>query len=137
MIEFALCLALSKELIFSKIEQTAKDFNVSESMMSYVVMNEAAKTKSGDFLPCGIGDTHLIDPDGNRHRSRGIVQINEFYNPHISDEMAFSPMFSLEFLASNLRPYTDRKGNYKPYGNCSMWTTCRAYLKKYMPLTKK
>lgn len=120
MLESIVCLAIAKSVIFNKIEFYAKEFGVSESLMTYIVINESAKTKNGDFLPCGIGDTHLIDPNGNPHRSRGIVQINEFYNKNISDEEAFNVDFSLHFLATEIR-----------LGRCSRWTTCRMYMKLY------
>ena len=119
LIETILCLAISKEAMFGRIEDVAKDFGVSRVVMEYVVSNESARNSKGDFLPCGIGDTHLTTPKGDKHRSRGVVQINEYYNPQVTDASAFSITFSLEFLASKLRE-----------GKCSMWTTCRAYMKK-------
>jgi hypothetical protein len=94
--------------------------------MSYVVFHESAKDQFGNLLPCGVGDRHLTDPNGNKHRSRGIVQINQYYNPTVTDEMAFNASFSLEYLASELRD-----------GKCSKWTTCREYLRKYPLLSKK
>jgi hypothetical protein len=120
MIESIVCLAIAKEVMFAKIETVSKDFGVSKELMEYVVSNESAKDKDGNFLPCGIGDTHLTDPKGNRHISRGIVQINEYWNPHIRPMDAYNVSFSLEFLASRLRE-----------GKCSMWTTCRAYKTHY------
>lgn len=119
LIETVICLALAKELVFQRIDEVARDFGVSPALMTYIVSNESARTEDGDFLPCGIGDDHLVAPDGKMHRSRGLVQINEYYNPQVRDREAFSMMFSLEFLASRLRE-----------GKCSMWTTCRAYMKK-------
>lgn len=124
MVESIICLAIAKEVMFARIEKVAKDFGVSRELMEYIVSNESAKTKDENnnvfFLPCGIGDTHLIDPKGNKHISRGIVQINEYWNPHIRPEDAFNVSFSLEFLASNLRE-----------GKCSRWTTCRNYKKEF------
>lgn len=121
MIEGLICVAIAKEVIFGRIDEVSKDFGVSRELMEYIVRNEAAKSKDGKwYYPCGDGDQHLTDPDGNRHRSRGIVQINEYYHPHISDKDAYGVQFSLEFLASNLRQ-----------GRCDWWTTCRAYRTHY------
>lgn len=115
-------MAIAKEVIFSKITEVSKDFGVSEAMLTYMVLNEAKKTPRGDFLPCGDGDTHLTDLEGNPHQSRGILQINKFYHPEVSDEQAYNPSFALEWTASRLRQ-----------GYCKEWTTCRAYMKKIIP----
>ncbi len=110
------CAPVAKEAVYGKIERYSALYGVSEGMMTYVVFNESAKTPKGDLLPCGIGDTHLTDPNGNPHISRGIVQINEFYNNHVTPEQAFDVDFSLNFLADGLSK-----------GYCSRWTTCRAW----------
>lgn len=120
MIEFLFCAAISKELLYHKIIETSRDFGVSESAMMYVVNNEAKKTSTGDFLPCGDGDTNLTDKNGNPHQSRGIVQINKFYHPEVSDVQAYDVNYSLWFLATNLQK-----------GQCKQWTTCRVFMKKY------
>ena len=51
---------------------------------------------------------------GDKGMSRGLVQIHKKYHPDITDEMAFDPDFSINFLASNLAK-----------GRCSWWTVCR------------
>lgn len=91
--------------------------------MTYVVEHEAKRTASGDFLPCGVGDTQLTDPDGNPHRSRGIVQINSYYHSEVSDQEAFNVDFSLDFLGKALK---EGKGHE--------WTTYRAYKEKLLAL---
>jgi hypothetical protein len=114
------CLAVSRALIFGQIAQVSHEMGVSESLMTYIVSHEAKLTPTGDFLPCGDGDGHLTDPLGAPHRSRGIVQINEYFHPEINDMSAYNVRFSLEYLASKLRE-----------GKCSWWTTCRAYMKDF------
>lgn len=106
------CISLPKELIYAKITQYAQEYGVSESMMDYVVRHESR------YDNCAVGDTHLIDPDGNPHVSKGAVQINEYWNPKISESEALDIDFSLKFLASNLAD-----------GKCRLWTTCRAFKK--------
>lgn len=81
-------------------------------MLAYIVENESAKTKDGDFLPCGEGDKHMPAP------SVGITQISKHYWPELGDNPKYL-MFSLEWTASKLRE-----------GKCELWTTCRAYQKK-------
>src|SRR3990167_7685912 len=49
---------------------------------------------------------------------RGLVQITACWHPSVSDEEAYDPAFSLEFLAKNLKK-----------GRCHWWTTCRRYTK--------
>lgn len=107
--------------MYSKIAEVAKDFGISESQLTYIIQNEAKKTLSGDFLPCGDGDQHLIDKNGNPHRSRGIAQINVYYHPEVSDRNAYNVSFALEWTASMLRA-----------GQCSQWTTCREYQQKLL-----
>lgn len=118
-IEGIICLAISKELMLSKVTDVAKNFNVSESLLWYMVSNESARGPDGSFLPCVDGDTHLIDPNGTPHRSRGILQINEFFHPNVSDREAYNVMFSLEWTATKIRD-----------GMCHLWTTCRNYKNK-------
>jgi hypothetical protein len=121
MIETFICVAIAKEVMFGRIEEVAKEFGVNRDLMTYIVNNEAAKTKEGDFLPCGDGDTHLFDPTGKRHRSRGIVQINKYYHKEIPDSATYNVNFSLEFLATKIREGKCRKE----------WTTCRNYVKEF------
>lgn len=103
--------------MFHKISEVSKDFGVSEAQLTYIINNEAAKTSNGDFLPCGDGDLHM----GYSNRSRGVAQINRKYHPDISDKEAYDVDFALEWTASRLRE-----------GKCDMWSTCRAYKKKYV-----
>lgn len=110
------CNPVAKEAIYAKIGHYSALYGVSEGMMTYVVFNESAKTPKGDLLPCGIGDTHLTDPNGNQHVSRGIVQINDYWQKEVTEAQAFDVDFSLDFLASNLSK-----------GRCFWWTTCRAW----------
>jgi hypothetical protein len=50
--------------------------------------------------PTAVGDTHLTCPmTGQPIRSRGIVQIADCYHPNVSDDQAFDPDFSAEFMA--------------------------------------
>lgn len=114
MIETLLCAVVAKELVYGRIEQVSKEFGVSEGVLTYIIKNEAKKTRNGDFYPCGDGDEHLIDPNGNPHRSRGIAQINDYHHPYIRDKDAYNINFAIEWTASKLRE-----------GKCSWWTTCR------------
>jgi hypothetical protein len=111
MIEILVCAAIAKEIVFHKVAEVSKDFGISESMLAYIVENEAARTKDGDFLPCGEGDKHMPKP------SIGVTQISSYYHPEVGDNSKYL-MFSLEWTASKLRE-----------GKCSMWTTCRIYKK--------
>lgn len=108
MIETIVCVALAKELIYSKIVSVAQEYDVSESVMDYVVRNESG------YNNCAVGDTHLVDPDGDPHVSLGAVQINRYYNPDISEAEATDIDFSLRFLAQKLK---EGRGN--------LWTTYR------------
>lgn len=45
------------------------------------------------------GNTKAIGDTGT---SRGLVQISSIYHPDISDVEAFSPYFSIEYLAKNI-----------------------------------
>jgi hypothetical protein len=129
-IESLVCAAIARELIFHKIVDVAARHNVSESAMTYVVMHEAAKMKDKDgnifLLPCGDGDGHLKDPDGEAHRSRGIVQINEYWHPEVSDEEAYDVDFALNFLAEGLKE-----------GRGHEWTTWREYTKRYQQIAAR
>lgn len=82
--------------------------------MAYIVEHEAARTPTGDFLPCGKGDLHLEKP------SIGLVQISMIYHPDVPQNLAVNAQWSLEWLASRLRE-----------GKCYWWTTCREWLKKW------
>lgn len=91
---------------------TAHDFGVPESQLAYIVEHEAPRTSTGDFVPCGLGDTNLAKP------SVGLAQISMIYHPEISPEVASNPDFAIEYIASALRE-----------NKCSEWTACRAYEK--------
>lgn len=39
---------------------------------------------------------------GDQTHSRGLVQISNIYHPEVSDKEAFSPLFSLDFLAAHV-----------------------------------
>lgn len=95
---------LAKELIIGHIEQVSRDFGVSYELMDYIVRNESG------YNNCAKGDYHVPKP------SLGLTQINLHYHPYIRPIDAYSPLFALEFLASNLRE-----------GRCAWWTTCRWY----------
>lgn len=117
-IEGIICIAISKELMLNKVSTVAHDFNVPESLLWYMVSHEAKRGPNGSFLPCGDGDTHLTTPDGTPHRSRGILQINEYWHPDVLDVNAYNASFSLEWTATKIRD-----------GLCHLWTTCREYKK--------
>ena len=114
LLETIVCLAIAKELVYHKIGEAAKDFGVSETVLTYVVNNEALKDREGNFLPCGDGDKNYVCPDtGLIAPSRGIVQINDCYHK-VPRAAAYNASFAIDFLAQNLRD-----------GKCSWWTTCR------------
>jgi len=115
LIESLICVALAKELIYHKIVEVSKEYGVSESVMDYVVRNESS------YHNCAVGDTHLTDPEGNKHISRGLVQINEYYNATVTPEQAFDVDFSLRFLAEKLKE-----------GKGRMWTTYRNMQKELL-----
>lgn len=121
MIELAICHLLTKELVYHKIIEVSQRYAVSESAMTYVVTHEAPRTKSGDFLPCGNGDENLTDPAGNPHLSRGVVQINKYYHPEITDDEAYNVDFALAYLAQSIAE-----------GRGHEWTEYRAYQKLFL-----
>jgi len=118
--ESIICVLVAKELVYNKIEEAAYDFGVPKEQLMYIIKNEAAKTRDGDYLPCGDGDLHLTDPTGKPHQSRGVAQINKYFHPDVRDIDAYNYKYAIEWTASRLRE-----------GKCSMWTTCRAYNKLY------
>ena len=119
MLEAALCVALAKNLVIDKINFLSHEFGAYPEIVEYVVMNESKKDWRDRLLPCGDGDQHIDDPDGNPHRSRGIVQINEYWHPEVSDAAAYDPDFAILFLIKGLRD-----------GKCHEWTTCRKFKKE-------
>lgn len=129
-IESLLCAAIAREIVFHKIEEVSRQYGVSESVMTHVVMHEAKKTrdKNGNvfLLPCVDGDGHLKDPNGEPHRSRGIVQINEYWHPEVSDSEAYDVDFALAFLAKGLKE-----------GRGHEWTTWREYMKRYQQIAAR
>ncbi len=118
MIETLVCVALAKSLVVDKIKYWSEELGAYPEIVSYIINNESKKDRHGDLLPCGDGDQHLSDPDGNAHRSRGIAQINEYWHPEVSDTDAYDPDFAIRFVIDGLRK-----------GKCSEWTTCRAFKK--------
>lgn len=40
---------------------------------------------------------------GDKGHSRGLVQISDIWHPEISDEEAYDPMFSIDYLASQIK----------------------------------
>ena len=102
----------SKEYIYDRLARYSALYGVSEGMMTHIAFAESSLNSRA------VGDTHLIDPKGNPHISRGVVQINEYWNPNITPEQAFDVDFSLDFLARKLK---EKK--------CYLWSTC--------PLPKK
>lgn len=98
---------VTKEYIYDRITRYSALYGVSEGLMTHIV------TKESQFNSLAVGDTHLTDPKGNRHISRGLVQINEYFNKDVTPEQAFDVDFSLDFLARKLSE-----------GKCRLWSTC-------------
>ncbi len=97
----------TKEYIYDRITYYSSLYGVSEGVMTHIATAESS------LNPLAVGDRHLIAPDGLPHKSIGLVQINKYWNPGITEEQAFNVEFSLEFLAKNLRD-----------GRCYLWSTC-------------
>ena len=95
-------------MIFHEIEKVSVKYQVSEGLVDYIVRNESS------YNNCALGDFHVPKP------SYGLAQINLYYHPLVKPHEAYNPLYALEFLASNLKA-----------GNCSWWTTCRAFKKKF------
>lgn len=98
---------VTKEFIYDRITRYSTLYGVSEGLMTHIVSRES------QFNNLAVGDTHLIDPKGNPHISLGLVQINRYWNPNISESQAFDVDFSLDFLAKSLKQ-----------GLCRRWSTC-------------
>lgn len=77
----------------------AQQYSVSEEVMHTVINCESS------YNPRALGDS------GN---SRGLVQIHAKYHPTVTDEMAYDPAYSIEFLADKL---AQKKGH--------LWTCWR------------
>lgn len=92
---------ITAESIGAKIDRFASQFGVSSEVMRKIVACESG------FHPDAVGD---------QGESRGLVQINRPAHPSITDEQAFDPDFSLNFLAKNLK---DGKGE--------MWTCYKTH----------
>ena len=56
------------------------------------------------------------DPNKDNGDDRGLVQINRYFNPGVTDEQAFDPEFSLRFAAQKIAE-----------GNEYLWTVCNCY----------
>lgn len=102
-----LCLFLlfpvsSKALDYNQImfltATKAAVYGVNPQVAIYIIDKES----SGN--PDAIGDHGL---------SRGLVQINKKYHPEISDEEAFDPLWSINYLIQSLSK-----------GMCGQWSTC-------------
>ena len=98
---------VTKEYIYHQITHYSALYGVSEGLMTHIVERES------QFNSLAVGDTHLTDPQGNPHISLGLVQINRYWNPNVSESQAFDVDFSLDFLASRLKE-----------GKCRLWSTC-------------
>lgn len=86
----------------------AKDYGVSAKTMEKIIKNESS------YNPKAIGDMNITcKKTGKPVRARGIAQITECSFPEVTDEQAFNPIFSIQFLAEKLSQ-----------GKCSLWTTC-------------
>lgn len=81
------------------IRQKALKYNVEASTIAKVIDCESG------------GDRYAVGDFGH---SRGLVQIHNLYHPTITDEQAFDPDFSVDFLAKNLSA-----------GKGSLWTCWR------------
>ncbi len=69
------------------IDDTAKQFNVSPTVMHAVIKCEST------YNPRAIGDGG---------HSRGLVQIYDSFHPTVTHAQAFDPEFAITFLAKNL-----------------------------------
>ncbi len=118
MIEALVCAAILKTDVIDMVRWHSRELGAYPEIVEYIVSNEAAKDKT-HFYPCGDGDQHLLDPNGNPHRSRGIAQINVYYHPEVTDEEAYDPHRAIAFIINGLRN-----------GKCSHWTTCRDFKAK-------
>lgn len=91
----------NKENLSHLIGYYANKYDVSEKVMHRIVAGESTyniKPRDGDMkITCPRG-VHK----GNPVRARGLVQITECYFPEVTDEQAYDPEFSLEFLAYHL-----------------------------------
>jgi hypothetical protein len=97
----------TKEYILARITHYSDLYHVSEGLMTHIVFRESS------FNSRAVGDTHLTDPNGNPHISIGLVQINKYWNPDVTEEQARNVDFSLDFLAKRLKQ-----------GKCYLWSTC-------------
>lgn len=111
-------LPVSSTSIQSIIDLDAHLYGVSPQLISGIVKRES------NFNQYAVGD---------HGTSFGLVQIHAPAHADISLEEMYNPLFSIDFLARNLVPYTSAKGVYHPHGNCAMWSTCSAAVAALSP----
>lgn len=96
--QIATPLSMDKESILQLIHQKSIEFGVSEATMLRII-----KCENPEFNP--MLQSYIKDPKGENGRedSWGLVQIFLPSHPEITKEMAQDPIFSLSFLAENLK----------------------------------
>ena|SRR3990167_7489674 len=103
----------AQETILVLIKKYEEKYDTPQGLLLAIVKAESS------LNPLAEGDMDIIcRRTGEPVRARGLVQITACWHPSVSDEEAYDPAFSLEFLAKNLKK-----------GRCHWWTTCRRYTK--------
>lgn len=91
----------SRDEVISLIEKISQQRSISDVIIKTIVNCES------QYNTRALGD--------NGH-SRGLVQIYDSYHPNITHEMAYDPVFAVNFLIDNLKA-----------GRGSMWTCYNIY----------
>lgn len=87
-------LSLVKET--PKEERSELDKTISRKAFTYSVSEDTLRK----VIKCESSNNPNAMGDGGH--SRGLVQIYDTYHPNITNDMAFDPEFSVDFLAKNI-----------------------------------
>ena len=95
-------------------QEIIKDYAVVESLVAGVDPQMVLYTikEESRFRP------NALNPNDKGCRSRGLVQIRDCNHPTVTDEMAYNPVFAVNFLIENI-------------DKCETWwkATCGKYVK--------
>jgi hypothetical protein len=112
------------ETIEQRIDRVATAHSIATTTLYNLVMSESSlnpEIKDGDMdILCNSGPNL-----GKPVRSRGIAQISECYHPEISDDEAYSPEWSLNYVADKIAKGTI----WREHMVCNCYTYAKTKIK--------
>lgn len=87
------------------VNKNSQQYDVPPSLIAAILQNESG------FNP-KVSDNYSVMESGIKSRDRGMAQISDYWNPDVTDEQAYDPRFSIEYIAKTLRNRQNKYDNW-------------------------